>query len=161
MRARVLTCLTALVLGAGCRDATEPGRPLPVSVTTDRAEYTRPSSWSSMSVEVGVRNNTSSTIWIKSCGEAYSSLPGTSPLIAVYGLQLVSYETNPPRVGDVAGPCDGGPVPYALAPGMGVRLGVVLTELGRFAFSVPFSEDASGTNVQRTGSPDFTIVAGP
>lgn len=160
MRISALLCLTAIVIGTGCRDSNGPEEAPPFSISTDSATYTRRAG-SLTSVEVGFRNNSTSTIWIGSCGEGYSSRPGTSPVIAVYGLQTISYATNPPRVGDVAAMCRAAPIPYGLAPGMGVRVGVILAETGRFAFSAPFSYDASGTYDQRTASPDFTIVVGP
>ena len=160
MRAPLILCITAALLTAGCRDSNGPEKAPPLGITTDSATYTRPAGASVISVEVGFRNNSSSTIWIASCGAGYSSRPGTSPVLKVYGLQLISYASNPPAVGDVAALCDTAPAPYAIAPGMGVRADVLMTRSGRFAFSLPFSNDASGSYDQRTGSPDFVIIDG-
>ena len=160
MRAPLILCIAAALLTAGCRDSNGPEKAPALVITTDSASYTRPAGWSNMGVEVGFTNNSSSTIWIASCGDGYASRPGTSPVLKVYGLQLISYQTNPPTVGDVAALCDTAPAPYALTPGMAVRAEVVLTRTGRFAFSLPFSYDASGSYDQRTGSPDFVIVDG-
>jgi hypothetical protein len=159
MRAPLIVCITAALLTAGCRDSNGPEKTPPLTVTTDSATYTRPAG-SITSVEVGFRNNSSSTIWIASCGTGISSRPGTSPVLRVYGLELISYATTPPTVGDVAALCDTAPAPYAIAPGMGVRADVLMTRSGRFAFSLPFSNDASGSYDQRTGSPDFVIIDG-
>jgi hypothetical protein len=73
---------------------------------------------------------------------------------------MAAVMTNPPTVGDVAALCDTTPAPYALAPGMGVRAEVALPGTGRFAFSLPFSNDASGSYDNRTASPDFVIIEG-
>ncbi len=160
MRIPVILCLTAILIGTSCRDSTGLEKAPALSIATDSATYSRRAGSSLTLVGVGFTNRSTSTIWIGSCGEGYSSLPGTSPVISVYGLQTVSYQTTPPIVGNVAAGCNTDPVPYALAPGMGVRLAVIFSVTGRFAFIAPFSDDASGTYDQRAGSPDFTIVGG-
>ena len=161
MRPSILCCLASVLLAAACRDSHAPEQIAPLGVTTDQASYTRPSGFSNLAVEVGFRNNSTATIWIESCGPGYSSLPGASPVIAVYGTQLISYATTPPAVTDVAQLCSESPVPYALASGMGVRMSVVLTQTGSFSFSAPFSTTATGAYDRRAFSPAFTITAAP
>ena len=160
MRPIIACCLATVLVAAACRDSQGPEQPAPLRITTDSSSYTRPASWSSLAVEFALTNNSTSTVWIGSCGEAYSSFPGTLPVIAVYGTQLISYATTPPRVGDVAQVCSGDPVPYALAPGKGVRMSIIVTQTGSFSFSAPFSATATGAYDQRTISPAFTIVPG-
>ena len=158
MRISVVLCLAAILAGTSCRDSTGLEEAPALGITTDSATYTRQAGSSGSSVEVGFRNNSNSTIWIGWCGDGYSSRPGTSPVIAVYGSQVISYASYPPSVSDVATLCTAAPAPYALAPGMGVRMSVIFTGTGRYAFTAPFSNDASGTYDQRAGSADFTIV---
>ena len=159
MHTPAIFCLTVTLIAAGCRDGNEPRKALPLAITTDSSSYTRPAGSSNLSVEVGFTNNSAATIWVGSCGPGYSSRPGTSFVLAVYGVQLVSYATTPPTVSDIAPGCSA-PIPYALAPGTGVRMGVILGQIGRFAFSAPFSTTAGGAFDQRTGSADFTIIVG-
>ena len=150
--------LATILCAAGCRDGNSPTR-APLTIATDSASYTIASGGTNTGVEVSFTNTSGSAVWIGSCGDAYDSRPGTLPAIKVYGTETVNFATNPPTSALVPALCSGDPVPYALAPGMGVRMVVVYSQPGHYALSAPFATTEGGAYDQRARSSDFSIAA--